>query len=408
MFDTYFLMKTNDVIEYAKQKIDFFEKDADLECIEIGDGNLNYIFKVLDRKSGKSIVIKQSSETARISDQFKVSPDRNRIEYEILKIENDLAPGLVPKIYGYDPVMNCFVMEDLSDHIIMRKGLLERNIYPDFAEDISTFMVNTLLLTTDAVMDHKQKKMLVKNFINPDCCEITENLVYTEPFNDIFNRNDPFLPNLDFIRKELYEDEMLRLEAAKMKFDFFQNAQCLIHGDLHTGSIFVKEHSTKIIDPEFAYFGPAGYDVGNVIANLVFAWANADTVIEDTDERKRMTNYLESMMQQSLDLFIKKWKALWESSVTETVAKYTGFKEWYLDGILRDTAGVTGLELCRRTVGIAHVKDLTSIEDPVKRIRAERVCLSMAKRCIFERKRIRTGEDYLELLDWAARRHPRS
>jgi len=407
MFSMYFLMKNADVIEFAKQKLNFFDEDSELECIEIGDGNLNYIFRVIDKKSGKSLVIKQSSDTARISDQFKVSPDRNRIEYEILKIENELAPGLVPKIYGYDSVMNCFVMEDLSDHVIMRKGLLERNIYPDFAEDISTFMVNTLLLTTDAVMDHKKKKMLIKNFINPDCCEITENLVYTEPFNDIFNRNDPFAPNFEFIQRELYEDEKLRLETAKMKFDFFQNAQSLIHGDLHTGSIFVKEHSTKIIDPEFAYFGPAGYDVGNVIANLVFAWTNADTVIEDSDERKRMTNYLESMIKQTLDLFIKKWKILWENSVVETVAKYTGFKEWYLDGILRDTAGVTGLELCRRTVGIAHVKDLTSIANQEKRIRAERVCLSMAKRCIFERERIRCGEDYLELLDWAAKRHPR-
>ena len=48
------------------------------------------------------------------------------------------------------------------------------------------------------------------------------------------------------------------------------HAQALIHGDLHTGSIFIKEDSTKVIDAEFAFYGPIGYDVGNVIAKISF------------------------------------------------------------------------------------------------------------------------------------------
>ena len=47
-FDTYFLMKESDVIAYIQEKLDFFEKDASLECQEIGDGNLNYVFRVRD------------------------------------------------------------------------------------------------------------------------------------------------------------------------------------------------------------------------------------------------------------------------------------------------------------------------------------------------------------------------
>ena len=40
------------------------------------------------------------------------------------------------------------------------------------------------------------------------------------------------------------------LEVAKLKFDFMTHAQALIHGDLHTGSIFIKEDSTKVIDAD--------------------------------------------------------------------------------------------------------------------------------------------------------------
>lgn len=406
-FDSYFLMKPPDAAEFVRQKLRFFEPGAMLEHSEIGDGNLNYIFRIREPATGKSVVIKQAGGTARLSDQFKVSPDRNRIEYDILTIENELAPGLVPRVYAYDPAMNCCAMEDLSDHTIMRAALLSRRTFPLFADHITTFMANTLLLTTDVVMDHKKKKEVVKNFINPDLCEITEDLVYTEPFNDVKKRNDPFPPNLDFIRRELYEDREILLETAKMKFDFFCNAQCLVHGDLHTGSIFVREDSTKMIDPEFAYYGPAGYDVGNVIANLIFAWANADTVMEAGAGRKDFTGWLERTIDEVMSMFVSKWKKLWTQKVTEVVARYNGFAEWYLDGILRDTAGVAGLELCRRIVGIAHVKDMTSIQDPAARVRAERLCLTAAKRYIKERERIRTGRDYLDIMLAAAAAHPR-
>ena len=42
--------------------------------------------------------------------------------------------------------------------------------------------------------------------------------------------------------------------------------EALIHGDLHTGSIMVTESETRVIDPEFAFYGPMGFDVGAVSA----------------------------------------------------------------------------------------------------------------------------------------------
>ena len=74
-------------------------------------------------------------------------------------------------------------------------------------------------------------------------CEITEDLVLTEPYNDIKKRNIIIPENGEFVRKELYEDKKLHIEIAKLKFDFMNNAQALIHGDLHTGSIFVKANA---------------------------------------------------------------------------------------------------------------------------------------------------------------------
>lgn len=395
-FDKYFTMSEADAIEYAKEKLDIFETDEELTCKEIGDGNLNYIFKVDSLNSERSVIIKQSGPVARISDEFKLSPDRNRIEYEILKFQSELAAGLVPEVYNYDPIMNCTAMEDLSDHVIMRTEMINHKQFKKFAEDISTFMVNTLLLTSDVCMEHKAKKGQVKNFINPELCEISEDLVYTEPFSDVNNRNDVFEPNAEWVKENLYADEALKLETAKLKFEFMNNAQSLVHGDLHTGSIFIKEDSTKVIDPEFAFYGPMGYDIGNVIANLMFALANADA-LGNTDQKK----WLEETIVDVIDLFKEKFLKLWDEKAIEYTAKYKGFKEYYLDTVLRDTAAVAGLEGIRRIVGIAHVKDITIIEDEEKRARAERLCMISGKSFIMRRDELKIGRDFLEVIKQA-------
>ena len=174
-----------------------------MQAKEIGDGNLNYVFRVWDEQ-GHSVIIKHAGVSLRISEDMKVSTDRNRIESEILQLNDKYAPGMVPKIYFYDTVMSACGMEDLSDYQLMRYALMNHETFPCFAEDISTFMVNTLLMTSDVVMEHQAKKELVKSFISPELCKITEDLVLMEPYNDINGNNHVFAPNKEFVKKELY------------------------------------------------------------------------------------------------------------------------------------------------------------------------------------------------------------
>jgi len=389
-FSKYFLMKEGDIPEYVRDQLpDYFAGNSTVTVKEIGDGNLNYVFRAVEEGTGKSIIVKQAGEQLRISAEMRITTDRNRIESEILIIQDKYAPGLVPKIFKYDTVMCACIMEDLSDHRLMRYALMEHQIFPKFAEDITTYMVNTLLNTTDVVMEHKEKKELVKSFINPELCEITEDLIYTEPYNDAKGRNIVTPENLDFVKKELYGDKALHLEIAKLKFDFMNNAQALIHGDLHTGSIFVKPDSTIIFDPEFAFYGPMGYDIGNVIANLFFAWDNGDAA-----GNASFCEWTLRTAEEVIDLFKSKFIVEYKKKVTDLMAKTEGFAEYYLDTIIADTAAGTGTELVRRTVGMAQVKDVTTIADRAKRIRAERINILCAKDLVMNRAKFRTGKDF--------------
>ena len=77
------------------------------------------------------------------------------------------------------------------------------------------------------------------------------------------------------------------------------------------------------------------------------------------------------------------------------MAKVPGFKQWYLEGILNDTAGYAGTELHRRTVGMANVKDVTTIADQEKRAWVERLNILCGKDYIMNQAKFRTGADFV-------------
>ena len=104
-----------------------------------------------------------------------------------------------------------------------------------------------------------------------------------------------------------------------------------------------------------------------------------------------------------IDLFKQKFLKAFDELATDPMARVEGFKEQYLDSVLSDTAAFTGTELNRRTVGMAQVKDVTTIADPVKRAYAERLNILCAKDCIMNRKQFKQGSDYVSAMMRAAK-----
>jgi 5-methylthioribose kinase len=68
----------------------------------------------------------------------------------------------------------------------------------------------------------------------------------------------------------------LKAAVALLKNKFVTDTASLLHGDLHTGSIMCTRTSTFVIDHEFAFYGPMGFDVGAFLANLLLAYFSQD------------------------------------------------------------------------------------------------------------------------------------
>ena len=375
-YQEHFLLDCDEVISYVKEK-NLFSENADLTVKEIGDGNINYIFKVENKIDGKSIVLKQADKLLRSSGR-PLDLTRSKIEANILRIENDLAPHFVPEIYFYDEIMCVLAMEDISEYKNLRTELIAGKIFPNFADNISEFLSRTLLLTTDLFMDKFEKKKNVKEFINPELCDISECLVFTEPYDNNKNRNIITTGNEEFVENMLYKNEDLHFAILKLREKFMNYSQSLIHGDLHSGSIFINEKGIKIIDPEFSFYGPMAYDIGNVIGNLYFPLYRAKFFMEDSKKKEEFINWLEKCILDIPILFSKKCKLLWEKYSDDKLLKNRKFRDYYIENIVKDSLAYAGTEIIRRTVGDAKVLELTNLETSEKKLELEKELISKA------------------------------
>src|SRR5699024_3773925 len=270
-------INSESIVKLAKSKIDFFKDSDYIQCEEIGDGNVNYVFRV-SNGNDQSVIVKYADAYIRNSETRALSTKRSDIEYKILKTQNQLCPNSVPKVYYFDDDLHCIIMEDLKDYIVMRTALMNYQTFSLFAEQISSFLYHTLFKTTDLVMSSDEKKELNGMLINIDMCEISERLVFTEPYKNFQGLNSYHIENRKFVQNKLYQNENLILEVGKLKDRFKNVGQSMIHGDLHTGSIFINKEETRVFDPEFAFYGPLGYDVGNIIGNLILSWVSLNSI----------------------------------------------------------------------------------------------------------------------------------
>ncbi|KFZ41669.1 S-methyl-5-thioribose kinase, partial [Anoxybacillus sp. KU2-6(11)] len=321
-------------------RLGLFEKDALLSCKEIGDGNLNLVFRIVNERTNDSIIIKQALPYAKVvGESWPLTLKRATIESQALRTFASYVPQYVPKVYYSDEVLAITVMEDLSHLQIARRGLIERKTFPNLSTHIGEFVAKTAFYTSDFGMNQQQKKKLVQQFTNPELCKITEDLVFTDPFFDHDTNN--FEAELRADVEQLWQDDELKRETAKLKRLFLTKADVLLHGDLHTGSIFASDDETKVIDPEFAFYGPIGFDLGQFFANLLL-----NTLARDERDREPLFHHIE----KTWDVFVRTFSELWRES-DEPYAQISGVLQDVLHDARIEAIGFAGCEVIRRTIG---------------------------------------------------------
>jgi len=404
---SYRMLDDTTVVDYILQlpSLRNIFKGADsLTAREVGDGNLNLVFILGD--SNKGVVVKQAVPYLRIAgESWPLTRDRMRLESQALALHNRLVPGLVPYLHHTDLDMSLVVMEYLSHHVIMRKELVKRKRFPLFADHISKFLAETLFKTSDLFLTGGAKKKLQAEFINPELCKITEDFVFTNPYKE--SPENKWNPVIDPEIKALRSNSSLKVAIAEMKEGFMTHGQAIIHGDLHTGSIMINESETEVIDPEFAFYGPMGFDIGAILGNLVLNYCSHFIHTPEPVEQADYQAYLLNLVKNVWNNFASKFDDLWRENNRGDLCPasywdypggeraFADYRQRYIRQLLQDTAGYGGCKMMRRITGIAHVEDIESIKDPEDRAIAERLALKIGARWVMERASINRIEDLI-------------
>ena len=379
----------------------FFDTDS-LIINEIGDGNLNFVFLVTSSSdSSRQLIIKQAVPYLRcVGESYPLSKERMTYEIRSLEYFATLSPH-IPKIYHSDEEMSVLIMEYLSSHIIMRKGMIEGIEYPKFAEHISTFLANTLFKSSSLYLSSADKRTLISQFIaNSELCKLTEDFVFTAPFME--DETNAELPELSDIAQRIADDVELKTKILQLKYKFMNQSDALLHGDLHTGSIMINQDETYVIDSEFAFVGPMGFDVGALIANLVMSWVSHTTQDNDSNYSDLILETINSVWQR----FDEKFRVLWNEReksalLTKGFANdeiLATYQEQYMQTLLQESIGFAGCKIIRRQFGIAGVEDIRGIKNNAIREKANQLAIEIGERFIKQYHTVIHTDDIMKLV----------
>ena len=366
-------------LEERRAEIGFFEPDAKLQVEEIGDGNLNFVYRVFDASKPKfSLVLKHAPPYIKIlGPDYPLTSERLSYEARALKVYNRLFMNTVPKLHFFDPDAAVIVMEYLPAYRLLRDDLILGKINPIIPKQIGRFMGFVHSQTHQHNIDERSENHYRNHFANTDMQAITGDYVFTFPFMD--HQTNFYTDGLEDSVEILKADTEFLQQAEMLKNIFLRVKRGLTHGDLHTGSVMVNDYSAKVIDSEFAFYGPVGFDIGLFWANYLLSY------FSHAENSKIQSDIIAAVI------------AVWENYIEE-FRMDTSLKKRAIHVIFHEAVGFTGMEMLRRIIGAAHVKDIEGIDDPDRKLRIERAILEFGRTIVKKRNNIADVHEMVALL----------
>ena len=384
----------------------------------------------------------REKEGGKTSSSFSPSSSNNN---------NDL---LIPRVHLYDPERAVIAMDFVAPPAAVVRGhLVAGKVVRGLAKDVAEYAAVTLFGTSLLrCSDTSAWRSAAASFANPALCALTEQVVFTDPYYAAkFNRHTS--PQLDAAADFLRSDGEGAAWAQRLKLRFSGTREALLHGDLHTGSVMgvavevdgsgsgsgsgsgnnkgsgsgnpcdaaaaAASLSTSppssssssserpravVIDPEFACYGPIGFDLGEFTANLLMAFLATDGKSKEEEESSaRQRAWLAESVATFWDHFELRFRALWRKAASEgkggaacpatlfpfeggeetddetLIARLEKAQDVFLASVRDDTVRFAGCCILRRIVGIAHVEDFESIADAELRATCEARALRLGR-----------------------------
>jgi 5-methylthioribose kinase len=252
------------------------------------------------------------------------------------------------------------------------------------------YVARACFFTSDIASAFERKMDGIARFAgNKALMRISVDLIFRDPYiADPRNRHTS--PQLDEIVADLRRDGPLKAAAARFGQKFLTETQSLIHGDLHSGSVMVSENDTRVIDPEFAFYGPIGFDLGAFFGNLLLSWCSQPGHATSNDDRRGYQEWVLDQAKTFWVTFRSRFLALWSVHAKGDawpaamfcapgdLAALDSARTTFLNSLFADMLGFAACKMIRRILGFAHVIDFERIQDAALRASCEADALALA------------------------------
>jgi 5-methylthioribose kinase len=144
----------------------------------------------------------------------------------------------------------------------------------------------------------------------------------------------------------------------------------MCHGDLHAGSIMVTDTETRVIDPEFAFYGPMGFDIGMLIGNYPDGLFHAMPATSRRGGLQGLPGLAPVARYRDVDTYCAEFRGSGRTERTGILYPKSLYEDQGHDlrlgrgGAMKncwarssDAMGFAGIEMHRRILGLAHVAE---------------------------------------------------
>lgn len=411
--DSYGNFTLKGIANYLKEK-ELFPEDAKLTVVDLHavkesiEGFVNLIYHVYD-ESGKSIILKQmlSLPRFRIEDEknntaveiceggWMLDLGRMRSEISTLIFWNTVYPGICPEVYLFDEPNRIIVMEDLMELSLLRFDLCRMVKHRHFTEKIGNFFARNLFYSSNLHLTNYKKSEVERFFTNPEYTAL-EPFLFEENIGISMERD--MIPGTDKKRKALVENPAIQAEFKRLHKKFHDDKECLIHTDLHSSNIMISQNDVRIIDGEFAGFGPLAQDFGRLTASFslnYISWFgdNIKTSQEKTDFQAYLRETIESLYQT----FQQEFRALVNTYRDESYSLKNLDVDAYLIEQLQDALSYTGVNIMSRLSNRGICYDLLRLPEK-NRLIPTLLGMDISRELLLNHKNYKCIEDYTALL----------
>lgn len=392
----YHTFTKDDAMQFADEHSGLFGSHSKLEAEKLTEKNFNQVFRISNDK-GSSLIVKQALPYAGYgNDNWPLTVDRARIEAEVLQKHHSLCPEHTVEVIHHDNELAAILLEDLKAYRILRTELIAAKPYPHLASQLAQYLAQTLYHTSDFALTSINKKQQVIRYLNPELCLISEDTIFTEPYFNHERNQVP--PAMQQQAQALWADQKLKAEVAQLKVKFLSSPQALLHGDLNTSSIFINDDNCKVIDAEFGFYGPMGFDIGSLLGSLLINYIAHFALTEQTQTREDFQQYLLQQVTELWQSFASAFQQLMSNKCRQPMLNNSDYQYLFLQQLFSDSIGFAGCELIRRAIGVAQVADFEQIATDSENTNSKAMALNLGQALIMQRNSLANIEQVITLV----------